>query len=142
MAKHDDRIKALLNKIDSEKKALGSKPKLSWNTNCMFRYDDSRYFNLNTVRDVTVLVAALAFLLEKSARYQEAAEELEVEVPSFEWSGFSLKEWKEDFQLKAQAIRYNAKQKELQNLQQRLKTLVSEEAKTEMALDEIEELLK
>jgi len=60
MTKHDAKIKQLLSKVDSEKKKLGIKPKISWNTNCLFRYDDHRHFNLNTVKDTNVLVEALA----------------------------------------------------------------------------------
>lgn len=141
MAKHDVRIKQLLDKIETEKKGLGPKPKLSWNTNCMFRYDDNKYFNLNTVKDTQVLVDALAFLLEKDAMQQEAAKRLGVETSGLEWKGFSLKDWEKDFELKARAIEYAAKQKKLVDLQKKLKDLRSEEAKTGDALDDIESLL-
>lgn len=141
MAKQDEKIKQLLNKIDSEKKKLGTKPKISWNTNCMFRFDENNYFNLNTVKDTKVLVEALAFLLEKQTMQGEAASRLGIECPDFEWKGFSLKDWEEDFKLKTRTTEWNAQQKKLANLQKKLKELVSEEAKTEMALDEIEKML-
>jgi hypothetical protein len=141
MAKHDDKIKQLLSKIDSEKKSLGSKPKVSWNTNCIFRFDDNKHFNLNTISDPGYLVRALGFLLEKAGTQKEAAKRLGVENYVFDWKGYSLQDWEEDFKLKADIIAYNGKQKKLQALQKKLKDLRSEEAKTGDALSEIEALL-
>ncbi len=142
MTKHDEKIKQLLSKVDSEKKKLGTKPKISWNTNCLFRYDDNRHFNLNTVKDTNVLVEALAFLLEKQAMQTEAAKRLGVGCSDFEWRGFSAKDWEEDFRLKAELIAWNVQKNKLADLQKQLKGLVSEEAKTEMALADIEKMLK
>ena len=141
MSKHDEKIKLLLSKIDSEKKALGARPKVSWNTNCLFRFDDSRHFNLNTVKDTGYLVRALGFLLEKESSQQEAARRLGVENYVFDWKGYSLQDWEHDFKLKCDTIAWNARQDKLAKLQKQLKELVSDEAKTEMALDEIEKML-
>lgn len=141
MSKHDEKIKKLLNKVETEKKKLGTKPKVIWNTNCMFRYNDQQYFNLNTVKDTTVLVEALAFLLEKQATMSEAAKRLGVNLPTLRWKGFPIENWEADFKLKAELIAWGEQQKKLAALQKQLKELVSEEAKTEMALEEIEKML-
>ena len=141
MAKQDGKIKKLLTKIEADKKKLGTKPRLSWNTNCMFRYDDSNRLNLNTVKDTGVLVDALAFLLGKQAARDEAATRLGVKLQSFKWFGYSLKDWEDDFKLKAQTIEWNAQQKKLVALQSQLKELRSEDAKTDEALSDIEKML-
>lgn len=140
MSKNDDKIKQLLNKVDVEKKKLGPKIKVSYNTNCIFKYDDRRYFNLNTVTDTNVLVEALAFLLEKEAMYKEAAKRLDVDFNNLEWLGFSLNYWEEDFKLRAKVIKYNEQLDKLGKMQKQLNQLVSEEARTEMALEEIEKM--
>lgn len=143
MAKLDGKIKQLLDRVNLKKKKLGTKPKISWNTNCMFRYDDNNYFNLNTVKDTKTLVSALAFLLETQTMRKEAAKRLCVECSdSFDWRGFSLRDWEQDFKLKVELIQWNVRQKDLAGLQKQLKGLVSEEAKTEMALEEIAKMLE
>ena len=141
MPKQDGKIKQLLTKIEADKKKLGTKPRLSWNTNCMFRYDDSNRLNLNTVKDTGVLVDALAFLLGKQTARDEAAKRLGVKLQGFEWFGYSLKNWEDDFKLKAQTIEWNLQQKKLVALQKQLKELRSEEAKTDEALSDIEKML-
>jgi len=142
MSKYDDKIKLLLEKIDTQKKSLGTKPSVSWKTNCLFRFDDKRSFNLNTVKDTSLLVEALAHLLDKMAMRDLAAQELDVDVPRFEWTGFQYKEWEADFKLKVKLLKWNNQQKKLEDLQSKLKSLVSKDTKTQMALDEIEALLK
>ncbi len=142
MAKHDEKIKQLLNKIDSENESLGTKPKISWNTNCIFRFDDNKHFNLNTINDPGYLVRALGFLLEKESTQGEAAKRLNVKGYKFDWKGYSINDWEEDFKLKAKIIAWNGKQKKLQALQKKLKDLRSEEARTGDALADIEKMLE
>ena len=142
MAKNDNKIKQLLNKVDEEEAKLGTKPKMSWNTNCLFRYDgDQQHFNLNTVNNTGYLVRALGFLLEKCAHQKEAANRLGVTDYKFDWKGYSLQDWEHDFKLKAELIAWQTQQNKLNALKKQLKELVSDEAKTEMALDEIEKIL-
>lgn len=141
MSKNDDKIKQLLSKIEADKKSLGKKPKVSLNTNGLFRFDNSNHFNLNTVSDSGYLVRALGFLLEKESTQKEAAKRLGVEGYVFDWKGYSLQDWEHDFKLKAEAITYGVKQKKLAALQKKLKDLRSEDAKTDDALGEIEKML-
>jgi len=140
MLKNDNKIKQLLNKVDIEKKKLGPKIKVSYNTNCLFKYDDKNYFNLNIVTDSNVLVEALAFLLEKEAMRKEAAKRLDVEFNNFEWLGFPLHYWEEDFKTRSKIIKYNKQLDKLGRMQKQLNQLVSEEARTEMELEEIEKM--
>ena len=104
MAKHDTKIKQLLNKIETEKKSLGKKPRVSLNTNGLFRFDNNNHFNLNTISDPGYLVRALGFLLEKETTQKEAAKRLGVESYIFDWKGYSIEDWEHDFKLKGQAI--------------------------------------
>ena len=141
MSKHDDKIKQLLNKIETDKKSLGKKPRVSLNTNGLFRFDANNHFNLNTVSDPGYLVRALGFLLEKETTQKEAAKRLGVDDYVFDWKGYSLKDWEGDFKMRAASIVWGAKQKKLQALQSKLKGLRSEDAKTGDALGDIEKML-
>ena len=142
MSKHDKQIQQLLTIINTKKGELGKKPKITWNTNGIFRFDEQRYFNLNVVKDTDILVDALAFLLQQNEMRSKAASMLGVEHTTFQWNGFTLKDWEDDFTLKTQMIKWYSEQKKLSNLQTKLTGLVSEEAKTEMELEKIKILLK
>lgn len=50
MAKNDEKIKALLTKVEEQQAALGTKPKANWTTTGIFKYDETRHININVVR--------------------------------------------------------------------------------------------
>lgn len=141
MSNNDDKIKALLKKVAEKKEALGSKPKAQWNTNAVFKFNSHEFINLNTVKDSTDLVRALSCLLQHQRCDATAAERLGVSIPTFEWDGYTVEQWEQDFKTRLSIIDYDGKKKELDALQKKLDSLVSEEARTEMELDNIEALL-
>lgn len=141
MTKHDDKIKLLLAKVEEQQNNLGTKPKASWTTNGIFKYKDGNFFNLNTVRDAQPLVEALACLLEKESLHQQAAERLGVTIKPFLWDGNSLADWEKDFKKRLDIIGWEGRKTQLDDTKKKLKSLVSEEAKTEMELEDIEKSL-
>lgn len=141
MSKFDNKIRVLAEKVERERKALGKKPRASWQTNAVFRYNDNKYFNLNTIKDPTTLVDALSFLLERDNNTSEAARRLGVEVPELVWNGYGLSDWEKDFKLRIEIMNWDKRKKQLDNTEKKLNMLLSEEAKTEMELAEIEALL-
>lgn len=142
MAKHDEKIKVLLAKVEEQKNNLGTKPKASWETNGIFKYPEpSNYFNLNTVREAQPLVDALAFLLERDVMQREAAEKLGVPAKQFSWNGYTLAEWEKDFKRRIDILSWEERKAKLDETKKKLGTLVSEEAKTEMELAAIEDSL-
>ena len=141
MAKNDEMIKSLMAKVAEQKEALGVKQKVLWQTNAIFKFSDSRHINLNAVRLVTELVDAMAFLLNLNKTYDEAAKILGVSVTSFEWNGYTVAEWTTDFKTRISILAYEAKKAQLDATQGKLSTLVSEEARTEMELENIAKLL-
>jgi hypothetical protein len=138
---NDDKIKTLLDTIKKQREELGAKPKASWETNGIFKFSGSDHFNLNTVTDPEVLVRALAFLLEKQITTSEAAKRLGVESSGLKWEGYAIGQYEEDFKQRLEIIQWDAKKKLLQKTEKKLKSLVSEEARTEMELKDIEALL-
>lgn len=141
MAKNDDTIKNLMNKVAEKKATLGAKPKVSWKTNAVFKYDSNNYFNLNTISDTKTLVEALSFLIMRQTNNVKAAELLGVEVSEFEWAGYTISDWTEDFKTRTSVIKWEAEKNKLNALESKLASLVSEEAKTEMALEDIAKML-
>jgi len=141
MSKNDDKIKVLLAKVEEMKSSLGTKPKVSWLTNAVFKYKDGAYFNLNTVKDPSDLVTALSYLLEKESLTNEAAKRLGVESKSFVWDGFSVSEWEKDFKKRVEVIKWDEKKANLDATQKKLNQLMSEDARTGAELENIEKLL-
>ena len=142
MTKNDEVIKQLIVKVTTQKEALGSKPKVAWKTNGVFKFDDDVFFNINTVQSTKPLVNGLAYMIDKQKSIVEAAERLGVEVSDVDFGGYSITEWEEDFKLRLSIIKWEAKKKELNETQNKLSQLVSEEARTEMELEKISKSLE
>jgi hypothetical protein len=136
MSKNDTRIKEMMATVAARREALGSRPKVSWQTNGMFK-SISINFNINTVVDRDKLVEGLAIILATKAATAEAAKLLEVPEPKFEYYGYPLQDWITDFKTRISVITWDEQKVKLQEMENKLACLVSEEAKTEMALDDI-----
>jgi hypothetical protein len=137
---NDAAIKSLLQKVEDQKTNLGSREKASLETNGIFKYSDGNFFNLNTVVDVAILARALAFLITQEESFKEACKRLGVKA-EFKWDNYSVSEWEEDFKTRVRIIEYDKRKKTLDATKQKLNSLVSEEAKTEMELEEIAKAL-
>jgi hypothetical protein len=141
MEKNDDRIKQLMAEVESRKAKLGAKPKATWLTNGVFKFNSNEYFNLNTIQNSDKLVEALSFLIGKTRDQKEAAQFLGVPDPNFEWGGYSIQDWLADFKTRLSIVTWEANKAKLDVTQSKLSQLVSEEARTEMELDSISKSL-
>jgi len=142
MSNNDTKIKALLETIASKKEALGQKPRISYKTNGVFKYENNDFFNINTITEPQKLVEALSYLLVKQSFNDTAASMLSVPHKVLQWNGYTLDEWCEDFKTRLSVVSWEAKKKELEASEQKLKKLVSEDTRTAMEIDEIANLLK
>lgn len=139
---NDDKIKLLLAKVEEQQANLGTRPKAHYESNGSFQYKDGRgHFNLNTVTNFRVFVDALAFLLDSKGLQDQAAERLDVKPEPFAWDGSTIEEWEQDFKTRIAIVEWQSRKKKLAATKKKLNTLVSEEARTEMELTDIEKLL-
>jgi hypothetical protein len=141
MAKNDEVIKSLMAKVAEQKEALGSKPKVAWRTNGVFKFSDDKHLNLNVVNNANQLVIALSHILSQDRATNEAAKLLGVSPVKFDWYGYSTEDWTEDFKTRISILQWEANKVKLDMTQAKLATLVSEEARTEMELESISKLL-
>ena len=139
MSKNDNAIKDLLQKVEEQKKSLGTKERVSWITNGVFKKGGD-FFNINTVNDPLVLVEALGFLIVQLEGFDKARFALGVSG-DFKWDGYTYNDWQEDFKTRIKIIEYDKKKKVLDATKAKLNSLVSEEARTEMELDDIKKIL-
>jgi hypothetical protein len=78
--------------------------------------------------------------MERRDKSESAAKELGVDY-NFTWLGFTVEEWKDDFQTRVNQISVQEKRKELAELESRLNAIISPELKAQMELEAIEKLL-
>jgi hypothetical protein len=81
-----------------------------------------------------------AFLIDRKEKSENAAKELGVDY-KFTWLGFSVDEWKNDFQTRVNQISIQEKRKELAEIESRLNAIISPELKAQMELEAISKLL-
>jgi len=143
VSKNDEKIKLLMAKVEEQKASLGTKPRAKWNTNAVFKYPGGEFVNLNTVNegDFGKLVDAMSHLLTTESLRAQAAERLGVDVVPFTHGGYTIAEWEEDFKLRINIVGYDGRKKKLDATNAKLKSLISAGTRTEMELDEIENLL-
>jgi hypothetical protein len=140
MKKNDKRIETLLAKAAEMRSNLGERPKVSYKTNAVFRFDAEKYININ-VADMDMLIDAVVFLRQKSNYHDEACEELGIDpIPEIVHWGYSVEDWTEDFKTRAALLRWGDRKQELDRAELKLEKLLSDEAKTAKELDEIEDL--
>lgn len=132
---NDALIKELMAKVEEQKAALGTKKRNVLRTNGLFKRDNE-HFNLNTVSNPLTLVAALGFLISQEEFFQQACSRLGVKG-TFKWDGYSVAEWEADFVDRIAGIEYDKKKAALESTKTKLSALVSEEARTEMELENI-----
>jgi hypothetical protein len=142
MSKNDSAIKELLQKVEEQKASLGNKERVVWLTNGIFKKDASNFFNINTVTDPIILAHALGFLLVQHDGFNRACEKYLGINGEFKWDGYSIEDWIEDFMTRNRVIEYDRKKKVLDATKAKLNSLVSEEARTEMELNDIKKLLE
>ena len=135
MSKHDEKVKALLKTVETKRKELGNKPKASWKTNGLV--EGTNINTLNTIDKCIVLAAKL--VMEQSATKQ-VCELFDIDITGSDRASY-LSDALDDLKLRVKIVNWEADKKKLQKLEDQLKDLRSEDAKTEDALDNISKLL-
>ena len=130
---HDAKIIELKKQIEEKKEKLKDVKRFSPVTKCIINLDGKAQ-NLNVLKkeDLILLLVKLN-LLKKSA--DELSYPLTID-------GYLVQDWMEDIQSKLKLTEYKEEENKLNSLNQKLTTLLSEDKKVELELEEIEGLLK
>jgi hypothetical protein len=139
----DTKVKELFDLVQSKKLAIEKAERPCWKTSGNFGYSANSAHDrtqIATVTDVRKLVEMYAFLMERKDKSENAANELGVDY-KFTWLGFTVEEWKDDFQTRVNQISIQEKRKELAEIEARLNALISPELKAQMELEAISKLL-
>lgn len=140
----DELVKELFDSVQAKKLVIEKAERPCWETSGNFGYSANSghdRVNIQTVTDVRKLVEMYAFLIDREEKSESAAKDLGVEY-KFTWLGFSVDEWKNDFQTRVNQISIQEKRKELSEIESRLNAIISPELKAQMELEAISKLLE
>lgn len=140
----DELVKELFDSVQEKKLAIEKAERPCWETSGNFGYSANSghdRVNIQTVTDVRKLVEMYAFLIDREEKSEKAAKDLGVNY-KFTWLGFSVDEWKNDFQTRVDQISIQEKRKELSEIESRLNAIISPELKAQMELEAISKLLE
>ena len=140
----DELVKELFDSVQEKKLAIEKAERPCWETSGNFGYSANSghdRVNIQTVTDVRKIVEMYAFLIDRKEKSENAAKDLGVDY-KFTWLGFSVNEWKNDFQTRVNQISIQEKRKELSEIESRLNAIISPELKAQMELEAISKLLE
>ncbi len=139
----DEKVKELFNSVQEKKLAIEKAERPCWKTSGNFGFSANSAHDrvsIPTVTDARKIVEMFAFLIERKDKSELAASQLGVDF-KFTWLGFTVDEWKDDFQTRVDQISIQAKRKELAEIESRLNAIISPELKAQMELEAISKLL-
>lgn len=135
MSKNDDRILELKKQIEDKRKAISEKKiRFVPETNCVLNMDGIT-INLNVYSD-----DALVLLLIRLNSYLMSA--VDLGMPDFEISGYSVTDWIKDIKSKLEVSSLKKEETDLKKMESKLDKLLSNDKKTEIEIDEIASLLR
>jgi len=140
MSKHDEKVKAMLEVLETKRKELGTKPSGSLVTNGLLKFNDRDHINIQTINDIKVAVNSLALVLGNKLVYENACKLLDVES-EYNYGGYAIEDWIADLKHRVDIIKWNTKQAEFNAISKKLDGLISEDLRTEKELGDIEALL-
>ena len=134
MNKNDTRNEALVKQIEQKEKAL-VKPNIQLKTNCSLNlFGATKNLNVCNLENLTLLKVQLNMLAMSAKDMGMPADEIMI-------GGFSITDWMSDIDVKMELCKYNEAKTSLNRMKEKLNKLLSEDRRTEMALDGIEEML-
>jgi hypothetical protein len=135
MNPNDQRIKELQQKVQEQESNLSEKQKYRYVTNSILNLDGTTYnlhvLNLSSLLDLT------AKLFNYEISFTKAKEYLELTDYASNIDGYSIEEWLQDIKARVELLKWQAKKDNLRFAKERLKQLLSEEAKVADTLEQI-----
>ena len=131
--KNDERIMQLKQQIETKRKELTNQNnRFVPVTNCMLLLDNVTY-NLH--------LEISEWLLIKVNMIAMSAKDLGMDISQIEISGYKLTEWLEDIGNKLKVQKYKEEKRKLEKLEKQLDSLLSDDKRTELEIDNIAALL-
>lgn len=143
MSKNDERIIELQQMIANKEEAIPTN-KFNPMTTCIIELDGTKYnlnvADLNTLSLLYCKLESLNIAFKSANKMKEGLSYYMIPIP--EISGFTINEWLTDITFKIAETRWKAERDKLKKYKEQLDTLLSDDKKTELLLDEIMKELK
>ena len=132
MKENDGKILSLKTAIEGKRINLGKEPRFIPLTKCIFILEGKTY-NIHTLglNDIDYLIIYMAI-------WKQAGDVCKL-TPLIQ--GYSANDWQQDLINRKSVIEYNEKVKELNTLQTKLDTLLSNECRTQLEIDSIADFI-
>lgn len=108
------------------------RPIVNIKTNCNIEIEGKRH-NLH-ILDEDMLI----YLLVRLNTYVISAKDLNISIDTIKINGFKLQDWIDDIKIKLELCAFKKEEKKLSDMKEQLNVLLSEDKRTELALDNIE----
>jgi hypothetical protein len=132
---NDEKIIKLKQQIEEKRKSLSKAKKFVPITNCILELD-------GITTNIQILSKEkLALLLVKLNLYKMSMENLNMSFDKIIISGYDVRDWIMDILAKTDIIHYKEEEQKLKTMEDKLEKLLSNEKKTELAIDEIAKML-
>lgn len=139
----DKKVLKLMANVEERRKRVGALKKPSWKTSCSLGLPGHDRINLHVCKDLSLLVYAYGILRSMRVDFVAAAREMDLAIDlDTKWQSYSIDEWMSDIKQRCRIIQIKAEQKKLTDMETKLKGLVSEDQRREMALDKLEKELE
>lgn len=140
--KNDNLVTELLKKVEEKKAQIEKIKNPDYTTNLSFpmsMFGSTNRINLN-VADEEVLVSIMVYLETMIDKAADSAKRNGV-VYSGQWFGFKLMDWHNDVVLKLKQKQSQRQVLELREIENKLNSLLSEDKRTNMELENLSKLL-
>jgi len=136
---NDEKIMQLREVVAKKKEELKKYKRFNPITTCRLSIEDKDY-NLHTLT-----LASASYLLVKLSLMKDKKDQLKekgIISVNITFSGYEIEYWIEDVIAVIQDLEFRNKKKELRAIESRLEDLLSEDKKTELETDKLEDMLK
>lgn len=136
---NDEKIMKLREVVAKKKKELKKYKKFSPVTTCRLEFDGQNY-NLHTLTlsSASYLLVKLSLIKDK----QDQLKEKGIISVNITFSGYVIEDWIEDVTAIISDLEFRNKKQELRAIESKLEDLLSEDKKTELETNKLEDMLK
>lgn len=134
-----------LSEIDEKLKEVKAIESSTFKTNGEFRFNPQYVANnpiyIFKIRDLSLLLSILAYMIEKNEHYIKAANVLGLKsFPAFQWMGYTYEAWEHDIKLRVAVVTQHDRTEKLKAARAKLETFLTEEDRLAIVLKEISDL--
>ncbi len=144
----EEKVQTFIIKVRERRAAyeVAAATKTPWKTNCVLKLQASlttgepTKVNIMTCRETATLAEAYAWLLSHQEMLNRAATELGLPLVKG-YGSYSYQDWQDDLKNRVRQLQLEVEKKEIEALEERVRSVMSENQRRATAIDDLEGLL-